>query len=206
MVHFKYERLGIFCFMCGVIGHTEHFCEKYLALEHDDGVRGWGADLRAYTRRLAGGGGGRKWLRKEGGDLGEAITSDPGNLDANPGENQGGQSTNLKSSGVMVPVNKRGKEILEDHMVGTRYAESKEGKAPVLNVGLPLTICETNSAMDCENQGEKKRRIEIMNSTSHAMDVNENVVQQVKVIEHVQVSQFGYFLSAGPSFQACQKP
>lgn len=39
VVHFKYERLGIFCFACGLIGHTEQYCEKLLLVERDDGVR-----------------------------------------------------------------------------------------------------------------------------------------------------------------------
>ena len=26
IVNFKYERLGVFCFICGVMGHTDGFC------------------------------------------------------------------------------------------------------------------------------------------------------------------------------------
>lgn len=44
VVHFTYERLSIFCFVCGIIGNTEHYCEKLLQCEDDDGVRGWGGD------------------------------------------------------------------------------------------------------------------------------------------------------------------
>lgn len=64
-MHFKYERLGVFCFMCGIIGHTEQFCEKLLDLNHVDGVRVWGLEIRVENRRM-GGGGDSRWLREEG--------------------------------------------------------------------------------------------------------------------------------------------
>jgi hypothetical protein len=64
-VKFKYEKLGIFCFVCGVMGHAENKCEVRFAMEHDDGGREWSAEIRAENRRQ----GGRvtsRWLREEG--------------------------------------------------------------------------------------------------------------------------------------------
>jgi hypothetical protein len=63
-VKFKYEKLGIFCFVCGIMGHAENKCEVRFAMEQDDGVRKWSADIRADVRRQ----GGRlssRWLREE---------------------------------------------------------------------------------------------------------------------------------------------
>jgi hypothetical protein len=63
---FKYEKLGIFCFVCGVMGHTENKCEIRFSMEQDDGVREWSAEIRAEPRRQ----GGRlvsRWLREEKG-------------------------------------------------------------------------------------------------------------------------------------------
>jgi 14-3-3 protein epsilon len=37
---FKYERLGIFCYLCGVLGHTDKVCPKLFDMEQDDGNRG----------------------------------------------------------------------------------------------------------------------------------------------------------------------
>jgi 14-3-3 protein epsilon len=65
-VKFKYEKLGVFCFVCGVMGHAENKCAVRFSMENDDGVRGWSNEIRAETRRI----GGRltsQWLREEGG-------------------------------------------------------------------------------------------------------------------------------------------
>jgi hypothetical protein len=63
-VLFKYEKLGIFCFVCGIMGHAENKCEIRFAMEQDDGVREWSNEIRAEPRRA----GGRlvsRWLRED---------------------------------------------------------------------------------------------------------------------------------------------
>jgi hypothetical protein len=69
-VKFKYEKLGIFCFVCGVMGNAENKCEVRFSMEQDDGVRGWSSEIRAENRRQ----GGRltsRWLREDGGGQSE---------------------------------------------------------------------------------------------------------------------------------------
>jgi 14-3-3 protein epsilon len=71
-VNFKYEKLGIFCFVCGIMGLAENKCEVRFDMEHDDGNREWSAEIRAEPRRQ----GGRlasRWLREEGG--GRTVSS-----------------------------------------------------------------------------------------------------------------------------------
>lgn len=58
LVSFKYERLGVFCFLCGLLDHSDRFCDQRFTLENDDGSRNWGVELRAKARRGAGGGDG----------------------------------------------------------------------------------------------------------------------------------------------------
>jgi 14-3-3 protein epsilon len=69
-VNFKYEKLGIFCFVCGIMGHAENKCEVRFGMEQDDGRREWSAEIRVDTRRQ----GGRlvsRWLREEKGSRDE---------------------------------------------------------------------------------------------------------------------------------------
>ncbi|MCH96465.1 hypothetical protein A2U01_0017451, partial [Trifolium medium] len=72
-VNFKYEKLGVFCFVCGIMGHSENKCVVRFSMEHNDGRREWSADIRADPRRR----GGRqtsRWLREEGGGAGEGVS------------------------------------------------------------------------------------------------------------------------------------
>ncbi|MCH94705.1 hypothetical protein A2U01_0015670, partial [Trifolium medium] len=66
-VNFKYEKLGVFCFVCGVMGHAENKCEVRFSMERDDGVRAWSKELRAEPRRRRGRPTSR-WLNEEGGE------------------------------------------------------------------------------------------------------------------------------------------
>lgn len=64
MVHCKYEKLGDFCFVCGLLSHTERFCKKKLESSTSSGGKEWGQWLRAPPRRAMEGGK-SKWLREE---------------------------------------------------------------------------------------------------------------------------------------------
>jgi hypothetical protein len=54
-IRFKYERLGNYCYFCGLLGHIEDFCEKLYDLQEDDGTRLWGPDLRVDKQRSSSG-------------------------------------------------------------------------------------------------------------------------------------------------------
>lgn len=64
---FKYERLGLFCFMCCLIGHSDQLCDQIFAVEEDTGERQWGNFLKAEQRHTGSGGVVNIWLREEGG-------------------------------------------------------------------------------------------------------------------------------------------
>jgi hypothetical protein len=51
-VNFKYEKLGVFCHRCGLLGHTDKVCPELYELDSDDGVRNWGIYLRPAAQRV----------------------------------------------------------------------------------------------------------------------------------------------------------
>ncbi|WJX70880.1 hypothetical protein P8452_54940 [Trifolium repens] len=88
IVKFKYEKLGLFCFVCGLVGHSESKCEVKYAMERDDGRRNWSNEIRAEVRRS----GGRvesRWLREEGSSK---ANTDAGSQDGETRNTQPGPS------------------------------------------------------------------------------------------------------------------
>lgn len=64
-VAFKYERLGHFCYLCGMLGHIDDYCELLFSMKEDNGEQRWGPELRAEPRNVVASSG-SKWLRREG--------------------------------------------------------------------------------------------------------------------------------------------
>ncbi|MCH82637.1 endonuclease/exonuclease/phosphatase family protein [Trifolium medium] len=64
IVQLQYEKLGRFCYYCGILGHTEDSCNKLYSLDDDDETRKWGLELRIEARRKTSNDGGR-WRRTE---------------------------------------------------------------------------------------------------------------------------------------------
>ncbi|MBA0732667.1 hypothetical protein Gogos_016742, partial [Gossypium gossypioides] len=63
-VKFKYERLSLFCFFCGRLGHNDSYCEARMLLGVDIGEMGWDLTLRAPSRKALAMN--SIWLREEG--------------------------------------------------------------------------------------------------------------------------------------------
>jgi len=61
-VNFKYEKLGVFCHKCGVLGQTDKVCPDLLELDLYDGVRNLGSYLKPSSQRI-GSAATNRWLQ-----------------------------------------------------------------------------------------------------------------------------------------------
>ncbi|KAJ9176410.1 hypothetical protein P3X46_011723 [Hevea brasiliensis] len=61
MIHFKYERLPNFCFMCGILGHSDKFCATLFEDQNSSALKGWGPWLWPTGRFRSSNG--SRWLR-----------------------------------------------------------------------------------------------------------------------------------------------
>ncbi|KAH9665892.1 CCHC-type domain-containing protein [Citrus sinensis] len=82
-IDFKYERLNIFCFICGLLGHTEKQCPKLYDCPSSEIVKVYGHWLKAPSRRSLMNSG-EKWLRS-----------------TMPEENNNGKGNSEKFAGAM---------------------------------------------------------------------------------------------------------
>lgn len=137
VVHFKYERLGVLCFVCGLIGHTEHHCDKLLTMDKDDGVRGWGLELRVETRKPSGGRN-NLWLREGGKVQAEAHANpyrDTRDSHDSHATNQGrsfgmgaSQNTSLPNQVGLINVISTHISAHDSHVMATGDEEEREKK------------------------------------------------------------------------------
>jgi 14-3-3 protein epsilon len=96
LVQFKYERLGTFCYVCGILGHSDAKCPKLF--EHTEGEikREWSPDLRAEMGRRQGGE--SRWLR-HGGDP-DWVAPNPALMSHYGGSSKSGNNETSNNEGI----------------------------------------------------------------------------------------------------------
>ncbi|MBA0761114.1 hypothetical protein Gotri_023802, partial [Gossypium trilobum] len=66
-VNFKYERLTLFCFFCGWLGHSDSFCHSNMELGFEAAEMGWNLSLRAQSKKTLAMN--SVWLRDDGDEI-----------------------------------------------------------------------------------------------------------------------------------------
>lgn len=115
----KYERLGEFCFLCGLVSHTDRFCRKFINKRGIGVEKEWGVWLKAPPRRAANHSQSR-WFRDEGDDTwGSKIRGQSSyhNFRDNINLNAGNQVTKGSNSRRLVITDKKS-IISEKQMAG----------------------------------------------------------------------------------------
>uniref|UniRef100_A0A2C9V801 CCHC-type domain-containing protein n=1 Tax=Manihot esculenta TaxID=3983 RepID=A0A2C9V801_MANES len=110
-VHFKYEKLNIFCYFCGILGHTDRSCSKLFD------VPNFPRDKFAYAAVRQPPAIGAKWLRSEN----DFLMEDIGGLQAIPGAGL----TAEKDRGMQnLDKDPKGKSVDASHFQNSKNIES----------------------------------------------------------------------------------
>lgn len=64
-INFEYEAVPTFCYICGLIGHSDRFCDKLFETQGDSIEKPYGSWMRADSKRRSYTMG-SKWLRSGG--------------------------------------------------------------------------------------------------------------------------------------------
>lgn len=122
IIQCKYERLGDFCFICGLVTHTERFCRVKMNTQSGEVSREWGGWLRAPPRRTAMNEK-SKWLRNErdevwGGNFGnDNHGQDFSGFQTEAGSGRVGMRRNSRDGvhdGAIISVTGVGKDMVKD--------------------------------------------------------------------------------------------
>lgn len=123
-ITFKYENVPMFCFICGLLGHSDKFCSKLFDTPESDIIKPYGAWMIAPPRRqnnLIG----ARWLRDG--------TENNGGVEGDVRSSGYGESTEMRmraqftpeNSGSVVIAEKKGEVNLQNNIMG--------GRIPILN-------------------------------------------------------------------------
>ncbi|KAM6586590.1 hypothetical protein CsatA_009195 [Cannabis sativa] len=195
---FKYEHVPMFCFICGLIGHSERFCPKRFEEHFDDSIRLYGEWMKAPTRKknyLIG----AQWLRTgreeetgvaDGGDRNrsmvvERVINVPAVIGVdgrNYGEDHGIRMETTQ-------MNRQDEQFVEVNADESNDQDSNEEARSVSQIEKETMLILENKRRRTENKGQRGSREIDDTMVDNVDEVNQNQKNDVKVGLGVQAHQ-----------------
>lgn len=172
-ITFKYENVHVFCFICGLLGHSDKFCSQLFEKPENEIVRPYGIWMRAPLRRqtkLIG----AKWLRTGGDDF---TTAEMGTWGSSQQQNPvvSGKGVDLGAKITDMNVDRNRIESSTDNMqlvgdnsvtsnLNVQISGEKIGKAGKRNVTIMENkkrrtdsghVIGPNTELDVDSEGEE---------------------------------------------------
>jgi 14-3-3 protein epsilon len=206
MLRFKYERLTLFCYLCGLLGHSDQYCEKLFTMEEDDGVRRWGPELRV-DRRKDMGSLSCQWLCEELDLVREETRSTP-SQSAPPrqtGTPQQQPGAPQSTGHSLALISETAENLMRRRNLGNNRINHLKQEINTINglnnTQLTITNGINEVLMDDEEVFEKKRKRTMRNAES--IDGTSGNADMMDCQES-STSAMQNFLGVGPGFQTHQ--
>jgi 14-3-3 protein epsilon len=206
MLRFKYERLALFCYLCGLLGHSDQYCEKLFTMEEDDGVRRWGPELRV-DRRKGMGSSSCQWLCEEH-DLASEETRSASSQPVPPrqtGTPQQHPAAPQFTGHSLALISEPAENLMRRRNLGNNRINHLQQEINTINglnnTQLTITNGINEELMDDEEVLEKKRKRTVRSDES--IDGTRGNADMMDCQES-STSAMQNFLGVGPGFQAHQ--
>ncbi|KAK5772395.1 hypothetical protein PVK06_048683 [Gossypium arboreum] len=147
---FKYEKLSLFCFICGKLGHGESYCPFRLKIEPLKIVFGWDLSLRAVLRlrnTVV-----SRWLREADG----SQCSDR-NMEKNTGRNLGGDFRNQVSNPNLISLGSNQQYPTNGQSNCRNWSKGDSNIAELEHGPMDLVLEEENNLI-AALEGKKRQR------------------------------------------------
>ncbi|XP_075489138.1 uncharacterized protein LOC142527993 [Primulina tabacum] len=207
IVNFKYERFTQFCFICGLLGHTDRFCDKLFTILEDDIKKKWGIWLRAPIRKNTNTEGSR-WLR----DDDSIVMHDNTNEGTGQGhEHRCGRRDNANLDKTLIGATQGWQLTVTDFNTNQRKnrADNKEDIKEASHSEPNQIIVHDSEEYIMDITEERKRRRGPRSTTESRTTMDLGSEPQCHeahcLITNANTPQ-NYFLLAGSGSQACQDP